>query len=302
MITTKAPGYVIVTPVKDEERYVDLTLRSVTSQTVLPALWLIVDDGSTDRTAEIVQRYAQQHSFIRLVHHPKAGVRGPGSPVIRAFEYGRALIGDIAYDFIVKLDCDLSFAPDYFEHLLTRFERVPRLGIASGVYLETDARGQWTQVEMPGYHAFGASKVIRRRCFEEIGGFPTAPGWDTVDEIRALDRGWATGHFTDLQVKHHKREGSGVGLLKTSKIHGEIYYATGGDPLFFLFKTLHRVTARPYFTSAAALAYGYLSAVVNRKPVLVTPSEARAYRRLLRQRLFGRSGQSAVLEPLPSDR
>jgi poly-beta-1,6-N-acetyl-D-glucosamine synthase len=293
------PAHVIVSPVKDEERYIELTLESVTSQTAKPALWVIVDDGSQDRTVEIVQRYAERFPFIMLARHPRAGVRGPGSPVIRAFEYGRSLIGDTRYEFITKLDCDLSFGADYFETLLRRFQQDPKLGIASGIYLETDAAGTWSQVPMPSYHAFGASKVVRRSCFEEIGGFPTAAGWDTVDEIKAIDRGWRTGHFADLRVKHHKREGSGIGLLKTSRIHGEIYYATGGDPLFFAFKVARRIMARPVVTSALALAYGYLSAAVQRRPRLVTSSEARVYRRLLRQRLFrggDKSGDLGLLQ------
>jgi poly-beta-1,6-N-acetyl-D-glucosamine synthase len=280
------PPYVVISPVKDEEKYIELTLASMTAQTVTPALWVIVDDGSRDRTAEIVLRYAERFPFIVLAKHPQAGVRGPGSPVIRAFEYGRSLIGDLSYEFIVKMDCDLSFDPEYFETLLRRFQADPSLGIASGVYLETDADEVWNAIPMPSYHAFGASKVVRRRCFEQIGGFPTAAGWDTVDEIKAIERGWRTGHFADLRVKHHKREGSGIGQIKTNRIHGEIYYATGGDPLFFLFKVLHRLTARPIVTSAMALAYGYLSAAATRRPRLVTASEARVYRRLLRQRLF----------------
>ena len=110
---------------------------------------------------------------------------------------------------------------------------------------------------MPAYHAFGACKVVRSRCFEEIGGFPAAAGWDTVDEIKAWDRGWRTAHFADLPVRHHKREGSGIGPVRTSRMHGEIYYVTGGDPLFLLFKVLHRLTAAPVFVSAWALAQGY---------------------------------------------
>jgi biofilm PGA synthesis N-glycosyltransferase PgaC len=296
--SNELPRYVVISPVKDEEKYIELTLASMASQTVKPALWVIVDDGSRDRTVEIIERYAAQLPFIRLVRHPRAGVRGPGSPVIRAFEYGRSLVGDAPYEVITKLDCDLSFRADYFETLLTRFQQDSRLGIASGIYLEMSAEGEWNLVPMPSYHAFGASKVVRRSCFEEIGGFPTAAGWDTVDEIKAIDRGWRTGHFVDLPVKHHKREGSGIGLLKTSRIHGEIYYATGGDPLFFAFKVAHRLTAQPVVTNALALAYGYLAAAVQRKPRLVTSSEARVYRRLLRQRLFRGADKSSESEIL----
>jgi hypothetical protein len=193
------------------------------------------------------------------------------------------------HDFIVKLDGDLSFEPDYFEKLLGRFEADERLGIASGIYLETDATGSWKPVKMPSYHAFGACKMVRRTCFEQIGGFLTMPGWDTVDEIKALNQGWTTTHFPDLRAKHHKREGSAMGSLPTSAFHGEIYYVTGGDPLFLLFKVLHRMKARPFVISGLALMAGYIRALITRKPRLVNREEARCYRRLLRQRLLGQA-------------
>lgn len=280
------PRYIIVSPVKDEVRYVERTLQSVTSQTLKPSAWIVVDDGSTDGSPELVRRYAEQHPFIRLVRNNRAGVRQPGAAVIHAFNRGYASIGDEPYDFIVKLDCDLSFAPDYFEMLLGRFSADSRLGIASGVYLELDKAGVWRQVRMPVYHAFGACKVVRRSCFEEIGGFVAAKGWDTVDEIRAMSRGWETTHFADLETQHHKPEGTGIGVLRTSRMHGEIYHATGGDPLFFLLKSVRRLATPPSPLNACALVLGYLSAVVRRKPRLVTASEARCYRALLRQRLL----------------
>ena len=138
---------------------------------------------------------------------------------------------------------------------------------------------------MPAYHAAGASKVIRRKCFEEIKGFVVAPGWDTVDEIRAMARGWKTGHFRDLQMKHHKPEGSGVGLIRTSMMHGEIYFLTGGSRLFFLLKIVHRIASQPYLLNALALWWGYLRAVLNHKGRLVTPEEAICYQALLHKRL-----------------
>jgi glycosyltransferase involved in cell wall biosynthesis len=188
----------------------------VIGQTLKPALWMIVDDGSTDSTPEIIRRYLSSHPFIRLVSNPHAGIRQPGSAVIRAFKCGYEAIGSSEYDFIVKLDCDLSFEKEYFENLLGRFMDDHRLGIASGVYLEMGDDGGWREVVMPQYHAAGACKVLRRKCFEEIGGFIVSAGWDTVDEIRAMTLGWNTGHFVDLQMKHHKSEGSGIGTIRTS--------------------------------------------------------------------------------------
>ncbi len=281
--------YVIISPVKDEERYVEFTVQSVIRQTVKPVLWILVDDGSKDRTPEIVSRYAEAHSFIRLIHSPRIGSRRPGAAVIRAFNVGYQALGNREYDFIVKLDCDISFEPDYFQKLLNRFSEDERLGVASGVYFEMDKAGIWKEVVMPSYHAAGACKMIRRECFEDIAGFIVSAGWDTVDEIRAMTLGWKTSHFIDLQMHHHKPEGSGIGPMRTSYMHGEIYYLTGGSKLFFIMKVLHRIGARPYVLNALALTGGYLRAKMKRKGLLVTKKEALRYRALLRQRLWTRA-------------
>jgi poly-beta-1,6-N-acetyl-D-glucosamine synthase len=284
-----APRYVIVSPAKDEERYIELILRSVTRQTLKPVLWIIVDDGSKDSTVTIVNRYADSYPFIRLVRNPNSGVRQTGSAVIRAFNFGCQSIGETEHAFIVKLDCDLSFGPDYFENLLEKFTEDPKLGIASGVYFEQDKTGVWNQVTMPAYHAAGACKVIRKACFEAIGGFIAAAGWDTVDEIRAMAKGWKTTHFADRGMKHHKPEGSGIGAIKTSVMHGEIYYLTGGSLFFFLLKVLHRLKSKPYGVGALALVRGYLKAFLSRKTPLVTKTEARCYRSLLNGRLLAQA-------------
>jgi biofilm PGA synthesis N-glycosyltransferase PgaC len=285
-VTKTAPRYVLISPVKDEGPHVELTLRSVTSQVLKPTRWVIVDDGSTDRTAEIVERYARDFPFITLLRNARAGVRNTGSAEVQAFYRGYDSLGQTEFDFIVKLDGDLSFAPDYFEKLLGRFTADERLGIASGVYLEADDDGTWTIVPMPSYHAFGACKVIRRACWDDIEGFASTPGWDTADEIRAWNRGWKTGHFQDLEARHHKPEGSAMGALKTSRMHGEIHYVTGGDPLFLLLKVVDRVRARPFLFGALALLFGYAHAVATRKRRLVNSGEAENYRSVLRQRMW----------------
>lgn len=279
--------YVIVTPARDEEKYIEETILSVIHQTILPIEWVIVDDGSSDCTPEIVRRYIPDHPFIRLVRNHRTGIRQTGTAEIRAFKYGYESIRAEDHDFIVKLDCDLSFEPDYFENLFGRFMEDRRLGIASGVYLEKGETGSWKEVAMPLYHAAGASKVLRRECFEEIGGFILAAGWDTVDEIRAITLGWNTGHFIDLKMNHLKPEGSGMGSIRTSVMHGEIYYLTGGSKIFFLLKVLHRMGKKPRGIGALALSWGYLKALWKRKTPLVTQAEAECYQALLRERLQG---------------
>jgi glycosyltransferase involved in cell wall biosynthesis len=283
------PRYVVITPVKNEEKYIERTIKSMIAQSLHPLQWIIVDDGSSDGTGRIADSYAREFDWIKVVHRANRGSRAPGGKVIEAFREGYGVLSEVHWDFIVKLDCDLSFGPDYFARLLRRFEDDEQLGIASGVYLEMKKDGLWKEIIMPSYHAAGACKVMRRKCFEEIGGFVAAAGWDTVDEIRAMSRRWRTCHFRDLQMKHHKVEGSGIGINRTSVMHGEIYFLTSGSKLFFLFKIIHRIGTKPYLLNALALSWGYLRASLSRRERLVTPEEAQCYQALLHKRLWMRA-------------
>ncbi len=258
------------------------------NQTIKPVRWIIVDDGSNDSTPDIIDRYTTEMDFIHVIKNPRGQIRQPGAGVIRAFNVGFAVAKNIEYDIVVKLDCDLSFAPDYFERLLTEFAADPRLGIASGVYQETQDGKNWQVVNMPSYHAAGASKLVRRDCFEQIGGFIASRGWDTVDEIRAIAQGWHTTHFKELQMYHWKPEGAGIGRWKTNIMHGEIYYLTGGGLVFFLLKVLFRMKSKPYVVGGLGMFWGYLSNVLQRKPRLVAPHEAACYQALLNARLVKR--------------
>jgi glycosyltransferase involved in cell wall biosynthesis len=277
--------YVIVSPVKDEERYLELTLRSIIEQTVRPVKWVIVDDGSSDNTPRILERYTASHDWIQVVRIERDSKRDLGITEIRAFAAGYEWVKNVASEFIVKLDCDLRIPPDYFERVFAGFQDNGRLGIASGIYLE-EHNGRWLPAHMPGYHASGASKVVRRRCFEDIGGFVLCRGWDTIDEIKAVMKGWETRHFPDVTFYHLRREGAAMGFGRTNMLHGEIYYLTGGGALFFLLKVLHRMgSALPPVLGGLAMLWGYLKCRLGGRSRAVSHEEARAYRRLLNRRL-----------------
>lgn len=268
-INSKNYSYVVITPVRNEAKYLRFTIDSMVRQTVLPKEWIIVDDGSTDETPQIIDEAARRYPWIKAVHRADRGFRKSGGGVIEAFYEGYAALSSSDWEFIVKLDGDLSFQPTHFDSLLKEFLKNPKLGIASGTYLERNSNGSWNVVEMPYYHAAGACKVLRYNCFEEIKGFIIQPGWDTIDEIRAMARGWITGHFPDIQMMHHKFEGTGIGVLKTSLMHGRIYYRTGGNLLFFALKVLRRILVKPYVLNAVALLTGYLMAMLRRETALV---------------------------------
>jgi poly-beta-1,6-N-acetyl-D-glucosamine synthase len=277
--------YILISPIKDEEKYVDVTIRAVLRQTVRPYRWVFVDDGSRDGTHQILESVARRVDWITVLTIHRDATRLPGSGIIRAFNEGFRTVQDEKFDFIVKLDCDIDFPPDYFERLIARFQQDVRLGIASGIYLERPQK-KWIPIKMPAYHAAGQTKMVRMECFREIGGFVASRGWDSFDEIKAQSAGWITRHFEEIQFYHLKLEGSGIGFLRTSKMLGEVYYLTGGGPLFFVLKCLYYVfSGKPFFLGSVMMLFGYLQPLLARRHRLVTSAEAKLYRRLLNRRI-----------------
>jgi glycosyltransferase involved in cell wall biosynthesis len=287
-VVASTVDYIVLSPARNEGRHIQKTIDSIVAQTLRPRKWIIVNDGSTDGTRQLIEAAAKQHSWITPVNRADRGFRKPGEGVIESFNDGLRWIGDTPWEFIVKLDCDLSFAPGYFEQLIGEFRRDPRLGIASGVYFEERVPSQWLEVVMPSYHAAGACKAIRRECFEQIGGFVRDRGWDTVDEIKAMTRGWRTGHFPELKMKHWKPEGSGIGQWRTNLMLGEVYYLTGGSKLFFVLKVGWNLLQRPILLGGIAMFWGYARLLAKRQPRLVGSAEAQCYRALLRERIAAR--------------
>ena len=273
--------YILISPVKDEEKYVEATLRSVVAQSLRPYRWIILDDGSRDATPEILRRYAEKHDWIQVVRIERDASRLPGPAEIRAFVQGYELVKDGDFDFVVKLDCDLELPPNYFELLCKEFHEDDSLGLASGHYLE-QRKGDWHAVPMPEYHVAGASKMYRKKCYTDIRGLQFSIAWDTIDEIRALEMGWKTRHYDELEFYHLKTLGSGVGQLRTNLMHGEIYYLTGGGLGFFLLKLLYRVhRSKPFLIGSLAILWGYLKCWLSEKPRLVSDSEAKRYQQML---------------------
>lgn len=289
--------YAVISPVKNEAQFLPQTIASMVSQKAKPLVWILVDDASTDSTAEIIKACESQYPWVRYLLHPGEAVRKTGSAEIHAFDFGLKALAGLDFDFIVKLDGDLRFDENYFEKLLSKFSAQKKLGIASGIYLEAIG-AFWKPVQMPGYHAAGASKVIRSECFKQIGGFIAQRGWDTIDEIRAQAKGWDTAHFPDIQFFHLRKEGTGMGQLHTSIMHGEIFYRTGGGILFFVFKALNRIfRGKPAVLSGSAMIYGYVRSWWHCQVKLVTPLEARTYRSLLSRRMFRSINSVSIVSP-----
>jgi poly-beta-1,6-N-acetyl-D-glucosamine synthase len=278
--------YVIITPVRDEERHVEGTLESVCGQSIQPVEWVIVDDGSTDRTGEILDRQAAKFSWIHVVHRGNRGFRKNGGGVMEAFYDGYNKLHSKEWDFIVKLDGDLSFTPDYFAKCFEHFRQDPRLGIGGGE-IHHDIFGERKLEENPRFHVRGATKIYRRACWEAIQGLWPAAGWDTIDEVKANMLGWKTYSFPELHLLHHRFTGTEEGLMRDRVKKGLACYVSGYHPLFVTASCVRRITQRPYVVGAAAIMYGFLKAHWNRPPRPDDRSYVSYIRGQQLRRLFG---------------
>ena len=261
------PAYVVITPVRDEADYVGLTIQSMVNQAHRPVRWVIVNDGSTDGTPAILDAAAARHSWITVVHRRNRGARASGGGVVEAFNDGYARLAGIAWEFLVKLDGDLSFEPDYFVRCFDRFAASPALGIGGGtICVLQDGVASTESVGDPPFHVRGATKIYRRECWAQISPLVVAPGWDTIDEVKANLNGWVTRTFNDLALIQHKPTGTADGTWLNAFKNGRANYVTGYDPLFMMAKCLKRTFARPPLVCGLAMAAGFCSGYVKRLP------------------------------------
>ncbi len=258
-------GYVVITPARDEERFIEHILRSMITQTLRAEEWIIVDDGSTDGTAAIVRDYADRHPWLRLITQPDRGERKLGGGVVETFNRGLENLRSDGYAFVSKLDADLSLPPNYFEFLLQRFQENHRLGIASGCTFVR--RGNTLVWERNSERSSrGMMKVYRRECFEDIGGLVAELGWDVIDDYKAQFLGWETRSYRDLVVIHHRPMGSsGKGILEGRRRFGEVHYLLSSHPLYAFCSGLYRMLERPYVVGGLAVWYGYVRSFLSRK-------------------------------------
>lgn len=273
------PNYIIITPAHNEEAFIEKTIRSVIQQRIRPIKWVIVNDASTDRTAEIVRRYTPDHSFMELINVERAAGRDFGNKV-RAFNQGLTRVRDMDCEFIGNLDADISFLPDYFERILQEFEKDPRLGIAGGM-VHSCTNGEFISQEVSLDSVAGAVQLFRRDCFKDTGGYAPLPygGIDAAAEITARMKGWNTRTFPALRVLEHRRTGSATAQPLASRVkEGRRFHSLGYGLLFFTMRCLYRLMQRPKILGSGAALVGYLGSMMNGEPVALSPDVVRFLR------------------------
>jgi len=279
--------YVVITPVRNEESFLPATIESMICQTILPQEWVIVDDGSKDNTGKIIDDCAKRYPWIRAVHRHDRGFRKSGGGVVEAFNDGYRSLTCKGWDFIAKFDGDLTFEPDYFEKCIEEFEIDFRLGVGGGVICNM-VDGIKQVEEAPRFHVRGATKIYRKACWDGIGSLWPAPGWDTMDEVKANSLGWTTKSFRQLQLTHHRPTGTADGLWGGFVKYGRANYICGYHPLFMLLKCLRRLKQKPHVLGSLALLYGYVTGYLSRVPQVADPMAIKYLRRQQINRLLGR--------------
>ena len=294
------PRYIVISPVRDEEAYLPATIASLVSQTIPPVEYILVDDGSTDRTASIIKEAAKAHPFIRYVKRENRGERQVGPGVVEAFYDGYNAISAAEYDFICKMDGDLTLGPTYFETLFDRFKKDPYLGAASGKLFLDTGDGQRVEERITDESVLGGVLCLIRPCFETIGGFTRQVMWDGITFHRCRMAGYRTQSFRDpqLDITDHRLMGSS----QKSIYHGRLrwgwgQYFMGTHPLYILAVGVYRMGERPYISGGLLIVAGYLKGWITRTPQYPFPGFKRSLHAWQLERL--KLGHRREIIPMP---
>jgi poly-beta-1,6-N-acetyl-D-glucosamine synthase len=284
----------LISPVRNEADHLELVARAVAAQTRPPNLWLLVDDGSDDGTAEIVERIAVELPFATALSAPEQPAsldprdRLASAAAPRTFNFGLNSVDWRRFTQIAKLDGDMELPPEYFERLLDEFDADPSLGIGGGLWKQL-VRGRWQVERNPNeHHVPGALKCYSLRCFETIGGVQERLAWDGIDEIMARMNGFRTRTFPQLVAVHHRPWGSADGTLRGRARYGAAAYILHSPPYWVALRSLKFALARPLGISGLAFLYGYLRAALRRIPQVEDRRFRQAVRREARDRLLAR--------------
>jgi glycosyltransferase involved in cell wall biosynthesis len=273
--------YILITSARNEEAFIEKTILSVTRQTVPPEQWVIIDDGSTDKTGEIIDRYAAEYRWIDSVHNPKRLERNFAAKA-QAVNAALERVKNLQFDVVGNLDADVSFDPDYMAFLLGKFAADPRLGVAGTPFTQPGGYDSTKDSFEGESYVAGPCQLFRRLCSEEIGGYVANPagGVDWIAVMTARLKGWNVRSFPEKRFHHHRSMGTaergGVAALFS---YGEKDYYLGGSPIWQIFRTTYRMTKPPYVIGGLALLFGYTWAALRRVKRPVSNELMRFHRR-----------------------
>jgi glycosyltransferase involved in cell wall biosynthesis len=274
-------NYVLITSAHNEAAFIEKTLGSVCAQTLLPERWVIVDDGSTDRTAQIVEDYASRYPWIELVRRPQRHDRNFAEKV-HAVNAGLERLRSLQFEIVGNLDADVSFEPDYMAFLMQQFSEDLELGVG-GTPFTRDGSYDSSKDSFEGdNYVAGPCQLFRYRCFQDIGGYVPnrAGGVDWIAVMTARMKGWKVRSFPEKRFHHYRRFGTaGRSVMAASFLYGEKDYYLGGSPVWQLFRVIYRMTKRPVVIQGPALLAGYCWAALRRTERPVTPELMRFHRR-----------------------
>lgn len=283
-----APRIVIVSPCRDEERTLSRTIACMERQTLKPALWIVVDDGSTDRTPELLAEAQKRIPWLRVVPRKDRGFRKVGGGVIDAF-YSGLEAADIDYDFVSKMDVDLEFSDRYLETIMGYFERDPKLAAASGKVFRPEGDG-FVEEFMIDEMVAGQFKLYRRECFEAIGGFVREVMWDGIDFHMARMKGYRTAslHDPELKIIHLRLMGSSDQNVYKGRIRwGRGQWFMGSSLPYVVASGAFRMREKPYVLGGLAIVAGYLMAAKEKAPRLENLEFRKELRKWQHERLLG---------------
>jgi poly-beta-1,6-N-acetyl-D-glucosamine synthase len=279
------PRYVVIMPARDEGEYIAAALESLIRQVWPPSVILVVDDGSTDSTADVVGRYARDYPFVKLLTRPNRGTRQPGPGVVDAFYDGLKSLDSESYEYLAKLDADCEYPPDYFQRILGQFQRHPKLGIAGGVACIRTRTGL-RQDKRPLHHVRGATKVYRKACFVDIGGIERVLGWDILDDFTARFKGWEAYTLESLSYISNRTVGGPIGLWRKWMHEGRIAYMQHHWLPYLLARSIRRFKNKPYIVGGMLIMIGYLAGWWERLPRIKNQALIEALRQEQREYLW----------------
>ena len=262
--------YIIITPMKNEEKYIYKTINSIINQSITPLEWIIVNDGSTDISEEIIKSYSKKYVWIKLINLKTHGeVRKGGQKVVRAFNSGFRSISDNNYDFVVKLDADISFEKDYFESVFNEFSANPKLGVCGGIIYNAISDSLFKEEKSAAYHVRGAFKCYRKKCFQDIGGFKEIWNWDGVDIMETLYLGWESKQI-NKKVYHHRPTTSAYNKFSHTFKCGYEYYRIGNSLLLMIIRSIAYINKKPIIVGSLLLFFGYLYGIFTRADKVIS--------------------------------